>query len=285
MNYVEDMLLLPADPNATLLFPPSQLSIATFCNREEIVHLLLEAGSALHPDALCAACRLGRVQIVSVLLGAGAETDQGHDRETPLTAAAAGRSDHHVQIVEMLLGAQADLHKTDAKLDTPLTSAVVLGRAEVVHFLLAARADANTMNSEDPKTPLCMSAREGSVQKVRLLLEAAADIERISAGQSPLTCAVESGKAEVVQALIDFGASLDKVDDELYTPLTRALWCSNTDLVHLLLLGRADADMLCPYTGKTPLCIWPLARGALRWSHFCLWLVQTKTRAVRKVPL
>ncbi|CAE7828862.1 ANKHD1 [Symbiodinium sp. CCMP2592] len=270
MKFVEDMLLLPADPNSTLNRPYSQLCFAAAHGHEEMVRLLVEARSALYPDALCEACRNGDVQIVSFLLGAGAETDSVSDQGTPLTWAAAGDSDRHVQIVEMLLGARADLNKTDADLYTPLASAVEFGCAELVHVLLAARADTGTLCSESQQTPLCLAAEEGWVPKVRLLLEAGADIERISAGQTPLTTAVAAGEAEVVQILIDFGASLDKVDDRMYTPLTQALWCSNTDLVHLLLLGRADADMPCPYTGKTPLC---MAAGTGRAEMVTLLLV------------
>ncbi|CAE7845594.1 ANKHD1, partial [Symbiodinium microadriaticum] len=273
LKSVEDMLLLPADPDVSLGLrnrDNSWLRLAAYNGHEEIVRLLLEAGSVPYADALCTACSNGHVEIVSVLLGAGAGKDQVWAQGTPLTWAAAGDSGRHLEIVGMLLEARADLHKMDGALHTPLTSAVAFGYAELVHFLLAARADTSTLCSESQQTPLCIAAQEGCVECVRLLLEAGADIEGISARRTPLTSAVAAGEAEIVQKLIGDGASVDKVDDELYTPLTRALRGDDTHLVHLLLLGRADADMICPYTGKSPLC---MASGTGRMEMVALLLL------------
>ena len=270
VKIVEDMLLLPADPDVSLDPDTSLLFLAAYNGHEEIVLLLLEAGSVPYADALCAACRKGHVEIVSMLLGAGAEKDQVCAKGTPLTWAAAGNSGRQLEIVEMLLEARADLHKMNGALHTPLVSAVAFRDAKLVHFLLAARADTSTLCSESQQTPLCMAAQKGCVEIVRLLLEAGADIEGISEQRTPLTSAVAARKADIVQKLIDYGANVDKVDDELYTPLTRALWGDDTHLVHLLLLGRADADMLCPYTGKSPLC---MASGTGRMEMVTLLLL------------
>ncbi|CAE7828791.1 mask [Symbiodinium sp. CCMP2592] len=260
VGVVEDMLLLPADPNSTVRqFSP--ITIAAGNGYEAIVGLLLEAGSALHADAataspLLAACCKGRMQIVSQLLEAGADVDEVSQRGTPLTWAVSshGQEVGQDKIVEMLLEARADVNKVDGDLYTPLLSAVTFGRnLVIVKLLLGALADTNAICPRRKQTPLCIASEDGDVALMYDLLTAGAD--RISARRTPLTTAVDGGHVEVVRALTLAGATVDMVDDEWYTPLTRALWGDNVDIVHLLLAARADVDMACPYTAQTPLCM------------------------------
>eukprot|EP00439_Symbiodinium_sp_Y106_P016921 s6313_g2.t1 len=264
VRVVEDILVMAADVNACELAPDGRprdllLREAAYLGHEEILRLLLEAGSALDSSdftPLCAACYKGHVEIVSLLLGAGAEKDEISAHGTPLTWAAGGTGDQdqQVRIVRELLQARADLNKVDGAWHTPLSCAAMYGSDKMVRILLLAAASPDVICPGSEQSLLCWASENGSSEKVCMLVYAGADKDQISARRTPLTSAIGAAQMEVVQVLIEAGAILDKVDDELYTPLTRALWTDNVDIVRLLLAARANADMVCPYSKQTPLC-------------------------------
>jgi cytohesin len=109
------------------------------------------------------------LQMVKMLLDAGAKTkttNRADNRYTPLHIASERGDD---ELVEMLLGAGANVAATDDSYNTPLHLACTgtgHGLAGVVGVLLDARADVAATNG-DEQTPLHLAAREGAAEVVR----------------------------------------------------------------------------------------------------------------------
>ena len=258
---VDEILQLSADPNVELTPGTYLLRDAAIFGHEGIVRLLLDAGSVVVLNShlwtpVCAACYHGHVEIVSLLLSAGAEKDEISEQGTPLTWAAGGTvSEQRVRVVKVLLKARADVNKVDGALFTPLTSAIQYKCCdEVVQILLRASANPDVICPGNKPSPLCLASKHGSVQQVCMLLDAGADKDQISALRTPLTSAIWAGQTEVVSVLIKAGANLDKADDQFFTPLTLALWEDDIDLVRLLATVRANTDLVCRHYFQTPLC-------------------------------
>ena len=91
------------------------------------------------------------------------------DATTELTALALAAEAGSVEIVRMLLAAGAD--PDQGGLTTPLEAAVVEGHVEVTRALLEASANVN-QTVEDGFSPLMTAAATGNIQLVRLLLTA-----------------------------------------------------------------------------------------------------------------
>jgi ankyrin repeat protein len=62
-----------------------------------------------------------------------------------------------------------------------------------------------------------------------------------------LLIAAQKGKADLVQILIDSGASVDIANSDGVTPLAAALHCSNWDVANILLRSGADPKAHRPF--------------------------------------
>lgn len=79
-------------------------------------------------------------------------------------------------------------------------------------------------------------------------------------GFTPLHCAAESGKKEMVALLLDKGADINARNDIQNTPLHEAAWHGHLETVKFLLEKGANPN-LTAVDGKTPLA---LAKKAYR---------------------
>jgi ankyrin repeat protein len=73
-------------------------------------------------------------------------------------------------------------------------------------------------------TALLFAARQGSVETVRVLVSAGADVNQVSADESsPLLVAVQNGHYEIGRFLLDHGAKLNHANVKGWTPLYLAV--------------------------------------------------------------
>src|SRR6266481_3428903 len=135
----------------------------------------------------------------------------------------------------------SDVNLKDQKESTPLLYAAAFGSVDAVKILLDAGADVNAKNAL-LVSPLLWGA--GDLEKVRLLVSKGADVNaRSKQGQTPLLIAAShDGASEIVKLLLDSGAKVNVQDVRGMTPLMLAIATDRADarVVKLLLAKGAD---------------------------------------------
>ena len=166
---------------------------------------------------LIAAARSGHLEIVNLLLAAGAEVDPktGPKRVGQPTALWWAARNGHQVIVETLLENGADVNGKEGKLTpTALMEAVERGHPFIVEVLLIGGANPNEKNAYG-RTALWMAAILGRTKAVEILLENGADVNTTGEiGLTPLMLAVDSWKFKywIVKALLENGADVNMKD-------------------------------------------------------------------------
>ena len=134
---------------------------------------------------------------------------------------------------------------TDAQEQTPLIVAAAFGSLEAVRLLVDAGAGINAASTAG-LTALHLAA--GDVRKVQLLVDRGAAIDVPSKlGRTPLLVAASSqGATAVVQLLLDRGANINHADQQGLTALIAAASVDDSATVKLLLQRGADPAVRAP---------------------------------------
>jgi ankyrin repeat protein len=221
------------------------LTSATFAGHVPVVELLLKAGakpnkpnSDLGYAALHLACKYCQAEIARLLLDAGADPNaiyhgepaqgvfgmsgasgvEDIDGNTPMHFAAVGG---HTKLVEILIGARADLGIVNGQGKTALLSAVEFcGVSSLSGSWLDATARRNAKSA-----PI-----------VQLLLDAGADVGFINP-QTGANAMNLSGCALVAELLFAKGCSASNVDNDGKFPLYTAASFGDLELMRVILRG------------------------------------------------
>lgn len=197
-------------------------------DRKETVGAELEdAGFKVTPEDWFRACREGNVEVLKKFLSAGfvvGTLDEAGD--TALHAAAAGGSE---EAADFLLRRGIPIDVKGAKGRTPLMSAVVAGKSPMVGWLLRQGADPMAKDDEGFKA-LMVAVREGSSGAVEQI--AAYDREDLD---NALLLAALLGRADVIDSLTNYGASVYARMEDGRTPLMVAAENGHVEAVKLLL--------------------------------------------------
>ena len=145
----------------------------------------------------------------------------------------------------------SDVNLKDQKESTPLLYAAAFGSVDAVKILLDAGADVNAKNAL-LVSPLLWCA--GDLEKVRLLVSKGADVNaRSKQGQTPLLIAAShDGASEIVKLLLDKGADASARGFMNSTTLLSATYANDTAIVKLLLEKNVDINAK-DVTGNTAL--------------------------------
>jgi cytohesin len=218
-------------------------SVKTLLDGNADVNAVDSGGRTPLHDAALGNWRNNVIEIVNLLLEAGAQVNviEIKSGNTPLHTAVLYDK---LNIVEALLRAGADVNARDKWGSTPLHFAASPGTATA---LLKAKAKVNAVDSVG-RIPLHDAAHRGSDQVVRTLLGAGADVNRNIDG-TPLFLAADNGQARTVDALIEAGADVNSADEEGTTPLLAASDNGHGTIVAALLEAGADADVEAPVHG------------------------------------
>jgi len=136
--------------------------------------------------------------------------------------------------VEQALAAGADVDSRSRDQATPLIEAALDDQLAIAKLLLDKGANVMARNSGG-FTPLHAAAFSGSVPITKLLLErgAAVDDAANKAGVTPLIVAGEENHVAVAELLLAEGADVGRAEVHGYTPITRAFWKGNADIIRL----------------------------------------------------
>lgn len=124
------------------------------------------------------AVRNGNIQIVNILLTAGAEVDrQSTKGQTALHMAVRGKS---VRITNLLLAAGADVNKPSTKGTRPLHYAVRKRNTRMLEILLVSKygADVDAKTAQGT-TPIIDAAKIGFIDGINVLLRHGANDDHI----------------------------------------------------------------------------------------------------------
>lgn len=184
-------------------------------------------------DALREASGSGYVEIVKLLLSAGANVNPKLIRKAPLHRAC---EKGHEEIVKLLLAAGADV---DAGYgwNSALCSASKPGFENTVKALLA--AGGRKLVSRHGSSALWCASREGHERVVELLTQAGVPSSGLD---FPLSCASSEGHANTVKLLLSAGANPSTHDHWREPPLHSATQKGHAEIVQLLLSAGADVN-------------------------------------------
>lgn len=142
------------DVNAADDFGTTPLHSACRCNRLRIAELLVARGARLFDTdrdgvkALYLAAHGGYPDIVQLLIRSGLDKSSSLNARCieGCTAFYAACHQGHLDVADLLFRAGADPNLPDDQGNTPLMSAIVGGRAEVICFLVSIRVDVRVAN-------------------------------------------------------------------------------------------------------------------------------------------
>ena len=217
-----------------------------------LVFLPTVGAAAFEPgESVVAAVQAGDVAAVRMLLDAGrVEVDASEPDGTTALHWAAHRDD--LAIVELLIGAGADVNLTNDYGVTPLSLACTNGSAQVVARLLDAGADPEMRTAGE--TALMTAVRTGSVDTVEVLISHGADLGATEAasGQTLLMTAAAEMHPSLVRLLLARGADVHARSVVGFTPLLFAVRAGDLESVRLLIGGGATANERLPAAGGAP---------------------------------
>lgn len=142
----------------------------------------------------------------------------------------------HMEIVELLLAAGADPNKTDVYGWSPLFSACRYGYVEIVKLLMCANADVNQKNFDD-WTPLYTAVYNQHIDVIKLLLSAKDKIivDQQTNGETPCHYVSHyvSRNSKIMKLLVEAGADCTLVSYTGCSPFIEACM-ANLEIVPFL---------------------------------------------------
>jgi ankyrin repeat protein len=236
----------------------------------EILRLLLSKGANLSGFveiggreymALQYACVKGHIQIVDILLTAGADCNGSARGWCGRTALQAAAGNGHEKVVEKLITKHTNVNADPTPIcgRTALQAASEGGHMGVIGQLLAAGADVNAHPAGlGGRTALQAAAENGHLGVAKLLLAEGADIFASPSrnfGLTALQAAACGGHLHLVRALIREGADIceDPGEYKGFTALQAAAKGGHLEVVQVLLSAGADVDEMEAHHGLTAL--------------------------------
>ncbi len=192
---------------------------------------------------LILAARNGHMEFVQALIEKGAKLDKWNYKYSSALGQAAVRG--HTEIARLLLEKKATFDERDKDGYTNLTWAVVFGHTEIARLLI--EKGANIDQKAGPTTILDFAMDKNHVEIVNLLLEKGAEFEKENSymqGGSLLTWAARRGHTETVRLLLAKGAKLiEKGSSGVENPLIDAAKQNNMEIVEMLIDAGASPDL------------------------------------------
>ncbi|MEO6811195.1 MAG: ankyrin repeat domain-containing protein, partial [Isosphaeraceae bacterium] len=218
------------------------LSLALELGHEAIVDALIASGAGVKTEpksrqfkapsiTLIDAARHGRRSAVASLLAAGADANvKDRDGYTPLMHAA---QEGNADIVSDLIAAGAKVNVKSTEKSTPISLAV--GHADVLRVLLKAGAKVKPYD-------LTLAVVNGNLESIRLLIDAIR-ARKLTPDAETLSMAIwsDSGSIDIVRLLLDAGLDVNARDGSGRPVLVAACWKS-IELARLLLDSGADVN-------------------------------------------
>ena len=130
----------------------------------------------------------------------------------------------------------ADVHEVDEHGASALHQAAKRGHVDVMNYLITQGADANAYG-ELGRTPLMYAVESGKCEPLEILLQSGASVNEIDKGleASVLSLAAQFGTSEMAELLLGYGADVLKADRLGLLPVHRAAQHGTLDTLAVLL--------------------------------------------------
>jgi len=183
-----------------------------------VVALLRDAAAeidAINQDGLSplgVACVAGNWRLAKFLLERGARPEPAGGQ--PVLLAAAATEEDDPAGVQLLLKHLAKVDTRDGQRRSALHEAALAGHIDIVNTLLAAGADVHAHDALG-RTPWLEAARGGRIAVLERLAEAGVDVTVIDAEQRNavrVACASENASPALIRRLLDLGVASDQPD-------------------------------------------------------------------------
>ena len=150
----------------------------------------------------------------------------------------------HLEVIEALIKADADVNASNKNGTTALQVAAINGHLKVVEALIEAGADVNASNNNGV-TALQVAAENGHLEVIEALIKAGAKVDQENTnGDTALKYAADHGHVKIVKALIKAGADINKSGGEnKETALKYAAQKGHTEVVEALIEAGADVNV------------------------------------------
>lgn len=170
-------------------------------------------------EALMEAVLENNQRKVTALLKKGVDPDFEQDDKTPLNEAI---SNSNLAMVKALVAAGADVNRADSTYfkDLPLDAADRNRNKKIIEYLEqqgAKSSDADRLTSQ--QEALMEAIRDDDEDEVTTLLDKGLDPDFTDSGETPLELAVRRGNENIVRALVDGGADVNRVNSFDEAPL------------------------------------------------------------------
>ncbi|KAL3728073.1 hypothetical protein ACJRO7_032771 [Eucalyptus globulus] len=176
------------------------------------------------------AARQGHTDTAKYLLERGANPDIPSDLGVTALHHSAGIGD--IELLKFILSKGVDIDsQSDA--GTPLIWAAGHAQPDAVKVLLEHHANPNA-ETDDNITPLLSSVAAGSVECLKLLIQAGASVNISAGGATPLHIAADNGNPEIINCLLDAGADPNIMDEDGLKPIQVAALRGNRAAVEIL---------------------------------------------------
>ncbi|MCC5640463.1 ankyrin repeat domain-containing protein [Nostoc sp. CHAB 5844] len=173
------------------------------------------------------------------LVASGANINQKHPHSklTPLIQAI---NLHQIEVIKLLIEVGADVHLYQYIQTTPLGLATSWGNNEIVQLLLQAGANPDLGGIDNP--PLHRAVLIERIDIIQTLIEAGASLNHLNASHfTPLMVAANNGKIEIVKLLVETGSVyINAKDEEGETALDKAIYWGYQEII----------DYLAPLTNR-----------------------------------
>ncbi len=154
------------------------------------------------------AVKTGDIERLKKILGENPSLVNSPDKDkmTPLHHAV---DTENLKVISLLISHEADVNAVNYKKETSLHIAVFKGNADAVKLLLKHGADHTKRDMHD-RIPLLYACGVGkSIEAVKLLIDAGSDVnDKNSRGETIILSALYAGQKEIIDLLIDRGATL-----------------------------------------------------------------------------
>ena len=243
---VVEMLTSEANVNAQGYRGRTMLNIGAIRGHKDIFHLLLNRNAKLELAAddgstpLMNAVRNNHSEIAHLLINRGANIHTIDDEHRTLLHEAAHNGDY--DLAKVLIDRQCDVHAVSNFGDTPFLDAVYSNNLKIVELISSLEVDGYRHQNKLGLTPIHVAAEEGNLQMVDKLLDAGATLDSIDRiGRTALSMAANEGRHALVELLLSQGLNVNGHDDCFCTPLS--VVCDNGHVRFAEILLRHDADI------------------------------------------